>query len=493
MKTSMLLCFVWMLAIESVTGQIPAIDQIETEPVTENTGFSFKLHSVILNEDRTIFISLPVGYDNQTKKYPVLYMLDGQWNFSHTAQTMAWLSRCYAGKIPHTIVVGIHTGENRERDLSPTQNKESKSGGGADKFYKFLKEELIPFIDKNYSTYNYRILGGVSLGGLFVMHAFTVDPRFFQSYVALSPSMWWDNRVMLNKTEAFLSGNPRLHNRLYLALANEGQQMGVDSLVQIIKKYSPKELSWKFDPYPEEVHETVNYKGIYDGMKFIFADWYYPFVNFGMKEDLFFEKDPVKSTSVQNENNLSAGILNSLSELYQDSYGRILTITKTDTALLFSADKLPVIPLYSGADNKYFIKQTDVKNRLFLKNTDIKFEFIKNDSLKVTADGKMECTAKKIKHPPLVKLSDDLLERYVGTYLPSDQSKDLIVTKDGNLLKLSSQSFITSIYPIGDHKFFSFVDGSGFELEFSKDESNNEMKMSISGGGKVLLEAKKVK
>ena len=165
MKTSMLLFTVWILAVDFVSGQVPAVDQIKTEPVTVNTGFSFKFHSAILNEDRTIFIALPDGYNNQTKKYPVLYMVDGQWNFNHTAQTLAWLSRCDAGIIPHTIVVGIHTGENRERDLTRTQNKENKTGGGADIFYKFLKEELIPFIDKNYSTYNYRVLGGVSFRG----------------------------------------------------------------------------------------------------------------------------------------------------------------------------------------------------------------------------------------------------------------------------------------------------------------------------------------
>ncbi len=478
-----------MMAIGFVNGQVPAINEIKTEPVTVNTGFSFKLHSAILNEDRTIFISLPVGYD-QTKKYPVLYMVDGQWNFSHTAQTMAWLSRCYPGKIPHTIVVGLHTGENRERDLSPTQNSD-KTGGGADMFYRFLTEELVPFIEKNYNTYNYRILGGVSLGGLFVMHAFTVNPGFFKGYLSLSPSMWWANQAMLNKTETFLSGNPRLHNRLYLALANEGKQMGVDSLVQIIKKYSPEELSWKFDPYPEEVHETVNYKGFYDGMKFVFADWYYPFVNFGMEEYMFSGKDPVNSIAVQDKIILSGRILDN-SELYLDSFGRILTITKMDTSLLFTADQLPVIPLYSEAENKYFIKQTDIENRLFLKNTDIKFEFIKNDSLVVTADGNIDCTAKKIKHPPLVKLSDNLLEKYVGTYLPLDHSRDLLVTKDGSMLKISSGNFITSLYPTGDNKFFSFTDGSGFELEF-KDESINEIMMSISGDGKLLLEAKKAK
>jgi hypothetical protein len=179
--------------------------------------------------------------------------------------------------------------------------------------------------------------------------------------------------------------------------------------------------------------------------------------------------------------------------LYLDSYGRILTITKADTALLFSVDKLPVIPLCSESDNKYFIKDIDVQNSLFLKNIEIQFEFIKDDSLIVTANGKIDCTAKKIKHPPLVKLSDDFLERYIGTYLPSDQSNDLFVTKDGYLLKLSSQNFITNLYPTGEYNFFSFVDGSGFELEFIKDASSNEMKMNISQDGKLLLEAKKTK
>ena len=56
MKTSILICTVWMLAVNFVSGQVPATDQIKTEPVTVNTGFSFKFHSAILNEDRTIFI-----------------------------------------------------------------------------------------------------------------------------------------------------------------------------------------------------------------------------------------------------------------------------------------------------------------------------------------------------------------------------------------------------------------------------------------------------
>lgn len=487
MKTSFLLCTVWMLAIEFAAAQAPSIDNLKIEPVAVNTGFSVRFHSDILSEDRTISIALPDGY-KPAKKYPVLYMVDAQWNFNHTAQTMAWLSRCYSRMIPNTIVVGIHTGENRYRDLTPTRNKENQESGGADMFYKFLTEELVPFVEKSYSTYNYRVLGGVSLGGLFVIHAFTVNPGFFKGYLALSPSMWWDDRVMLNRFEDFISGKPVLHNRLYLALANEGKQMGVDSLAQILKKYSRKDLIWKFDPYPEEVHETVNYKGFYDGMKFIFADWRYPFVNFGLDQDLSDENSVSNSPTVRE--NSFAGILDKTSELYLDSYGRILTITKADTALLFSADKLPVIALNPKADNKYSVRDIDVQNKLFLKNIKIEFEFTGNDSLIVTADGKIDCTAKKILHPPLVKLPDDCLEKYVGTYLPSDQGDRLIVTMDDHLLKLLTGNVIINLYPTGEYKFFAFEDRTGFELEFNKDGSGNDTKLSISKNGKLLVEAR---
>jgi predicted alpha/beta superfamily hydrolase len=403
-RMKILLCTVWILTVTSLSGQVKSngaskentitIDQINTEPINVNTGFSFKFHSAVLNEDRTIMISLPDGYNVNTKKYHILYMVDGQWNFNHTAQTVGWISD--KGIIPQTIVVGIHTGENRERDLTPTQNKENKLGGGADKFYEFIKEELIPFIDKNYRTYNYRVLGGVSMGGLFVMHAFVSDPQIFTAYLALSPSMWWDNRIMLNKTEDYLSKNPKLHNHLHVAIANEGTQMGVDSLATILKKYSPKELIWKYDKYPEEIHETVNYKGIWDGLKFVFADWYYPLVNFGTKEDLFSPQDSViHGPDTHKIRNLSGEILDRYNGLYLDSFGRILTITKADNALIFSGNRLPTVTLYPEAENKFFLKDIDVQNKFFLKDFDVQFEFTKNDSLIVIANGKIDYTAKR--------------------------------------------------------------------------------------------------
>jgi predicted alpha/beta superfamily hydrolase len=486
-----------MLANPFVSGQVQTIDQIKTEPVTVTTGITFKLNSKAMNEDRIIMIGVPDDYATSNKKYPVLYLLDGQWGFSSTVQTLGWLSNPRYGMIPQMIVVGIHTGDNRARDLAPTLDKQNNAGGGADKLYQFIKEELIPFVDKNYRTYNYRVIGGASLGGLFVMYAFESDPQLFNGYLSMSPAMWWDNGVMLDRTKDLLSKDPNLHNRVYLALTNEGIQMGVDSLASILEKYGSKELILKYDKQQQEVHETVSYKGTWDGMKFLLADWHYPLVDFGTKEHIFVLQDSATHNSDNHKIiKVSDAILEKFSDLYLDSYGRVITLTKIDKTLQFSCDQLPTVILYPEAENKFFLKNADVQRNLFLKGYDIEFEFIKDDSLVVTANGKIDITAKKIKHPPFVKLSDNILEKYIGTYLPTGQNNNLDVSKEGNSMKISTDGLISNIYPIGENKFYILYKeqiNSSFEIEFIKDESNKVTKMNISKDGNVVLESRRIK
>lgn len=137
MKTFLSFCTALMLVNPFVSGQVLTIDQIMTEPVTVSTGITFKFNSKVMNEDRIIIIGVPDDYATSNKKYPVLYLLDGQWGFSFIIQTLGWFSNPRYGMIPQTIVVGIHTGENREHDLAPTQKKENNSGGGTDKLYQW--------------------------------------------------------------------------------------------------------------------------------------------------------------------------------------------------------------------------------------------------------------------------------------------------------------------------------------------------------------------
>lgn len=494
MKTILSLWTVLLLASGSALGQIPSISQIKTEPTTVNTGVSFTLHSKALDEDRIVMIGLPDGYEKSTKKYPVFYLLDGQWGFNFTKQTIDWLSNPQYGMIPEMIVVSLHTGgENRTRDLTPTQDRNNKAGGGADKTYKFIKDELIPFVDKNYRTYNYRVLGGASFGGVFVMHAFLSDPQFFNGYISLSPSMWWDNNILLDRTKELLIKNPNLHNRLYLSLTNEGISMGVDSLASILEKYAPKELLWKYDKHPDEVHETVGYKGIWDGMKFMLSDWHYPLVDFGTKEHLTSSNDSATYGNVKHINiKLADDVLKCRSGLYLDSYGRTLALTNVDNALQFSCDHQPALTLYSETPSKFFLNKVDIQNKLFLKGYNIQFEFPKEDSLVVIANGKNDCTAKKIKCPPLVKLSGNILDKYIGTYSPTPQGNSFLVTKESDLLKVTEGASATYLYPIGENRFFVMVKGTWYEIEFVNEGSNQVSKMKILMNGNAVFESKKL-
>jgi len=492
MKKLTLLCLASMLCSALASGQAPALSDFKTEPVTVTTGYSLKFHSTILNEDRTINISLPEGYEKSTKKYPVLYMLDAQWNFNHTAQNLGWLSNSDIKSIPQTIVVGIVTGgDRREHDLTPTPGT-SKKGGGADSLYRFIKEELVPFVEKNYRTYNYRLLGGVSYGGLFVMNAFVKDPLYFNGYLSLSPSMWWDNNIMLNKTQELLAKTPDFPTRLYLTMANEGLSMGVDSLDALLKKYAPKNFAWKFDKHPDEVHNTIHFKGIWDGIKFLLADWHYPFIDFGTKEKPFVVPSAMGSIAAAPKTvKLPATALASCSGLYQDSFGRLLSLTKADNTLQLSCEQLPPLSLYPEAPNRFFLPANAALEELHLKNALIRFEFPKNDSLVVTTNGKIECSAKKLTHAPLVTLSDEALQQFVGSYTTSTSKNNFRIAKKEQTLILFIDTTPFTLYTMSANKLFVFVNGMGLELEFLKDALTNTTKITVTKDGKVMMEAKK--
>jgi len=493
MKPTLSIIAILLLSLGAALGQIPSISQIKTEPRIINTGISFTLHSKALDEDRTVMIGLPEGYEKSTKKYPVFYLLDGQWGFDFTKQMIDWVSRTRYGFMPEMILVSLHTGgDNRTRDLTPTKDK-NNGGGGGDKLYNFIKDEVIPFVDKNYRTYNYRVLGGTSFGGVFVINAFHRDPQFFNGYISLSPSMWWDNNILLDRTKDLLIKNPTIHNRLYISVANEGIGMGVDSLASILRKYAPKNLLWKFDKLPDEVHETVSYKGYWDGLKFAFTDWHYPLVDFGIKEHLASSVDSAAYSNVKHTIvKLADDILKTHSGLYLDNYGRTLALFKADNTLQFYCNSLPVLTLYPQTQNTFFLNKTQIQNELYLKGFDIQFEFPKEDSLVITANGKTDCTAKKIKCPPLVKLSGTVLDKYIGTYSPLPQGNTMHVIKEGDLLKVTDDTKPTYLYPTGENKFFAWVGEAGYELEFVSGESNQTSKIKISMNGKVVFESKKL-
>jgi len=240
-------------------------------------GKEYVVKSEILGQDRPILVYLPQDYEEKKKAYPVLYLLDGRGNFHHTTACVAFLSR--NGRMPEMIVIAIPNTDDRTRDLTPetTMGKERfPTSGGAEKMLSFLKKELIPHVNEKYRTEDYRTLVGHSFGGLFVTHTFLHHPDIFDSYISISPSLWWDNQKMVKEqTDAFFEEQQSLVGHLYMTMGNEGGSMlgGAWKLAALLEEKSPKDFKWEFDLMEEETHGSIPYRSTYKGLEFIFSDW----------------------------------------------------------------------------------------------------------------------------------------------------------------------------------------------------------------------------
>src|ERR1700680_714590 len=183
------------------------------------------LKSTKIGQRYDLLVSLPEDYAKSRQSYPVLYVLDG-WHFP----LMAFLqvNNIYSKRMPPVIIVNVgHWPATdamtlRARDFTPTRtSKEPNSGGGA-AFLDFLEHELIPFVEKTYRTIpSDRGLLGHSYGGLFAIYALEQGPALFQRIVAASPSLGWDNRLLLTAARERLRNLPA-PVRLDLSVGDEG-------------------------------------------------------------------------------------------------------------------------------------------------------------------------------------------------------------------------------------------------------------------------------
>jgi predicted alpha/beta superfamily hydrolase len=190
----------------------PPADKPHTLTGDFHTHESF--HSQFLERDHTLIVFRPPGYDvDLARRYAVLYLHDGQNIFDQaTSVGQEWrvdetaLGLIAAGQIAPLLIVGIYnTGEHRIDEYTPTADVEKKHGGKADQYGRMLVEEIKPFIDRQYRTLPDAPntgLGGSSLGGLLTMHLGIRHPGVFSRLAALSPSVWWDGKVIVREVEA---------------------------------------------------------------------------------------------------------------------------------------------------------------------------------------------------------------------------------------------------------------------------------------------------
>ena len=240
-------------------------------------GKVIKIKSKILNEERPIWIYLPEGYTTSSdKKYPVLYLLDGAFHFHHITGAVQILAK--RDQIPQMIVIAIPyiDHEHRARDLSPTRNKGYPPVAAADKFIAFIKEELIPFTETNYRTFPYRILFGHSHAGLFSIYVLIKTPELFNTIISISPSLYWDDRMIFKQMETFLKKKPDLKKTLFLSVA-EGDEdrfrIPVIDFAEFLEKNRPKGLEVHYSFMENETHYTIPHRAFYNALEFLFKDW----------------------------------------------------------------------------------------------------------------------------------------------------------------------------------------------------------------------------
>jgi predicted alpha/beta superfamily hydrolase len=177
-----------------------------------------------LGNARDITIYLPAGYDErQDRRYPVLYMHDGQNLFEperafipgqHWRVAEAANEAIGSRTAEPMIIVGIdNAGADRIDEYTPVRDEARGAGGRADDHARMLIEELKPLIDSKYRTLAGRAntaVGGSSLGGLVTLHLALSHPDVFGRAAVMSPSVWWNGRSILDEVDAFRGERPRL-------------------------------------------------------------------------------------------------------------------------------------------------------------------------------------------------------------------------------------------------------------------------------------------
>ncbi len=169
------------------------------------------------------------------------------------------------------IIVGI-VSNDRERDYLPTPSQEQPTGGGADKFLRFINSELVTLIDSTYPANSDRCIIGHSAGGLFAIYALENQPELFNSFICIDPSLWYNDQSCIKEMPEFLKNNKDIKKSIFISLSNE-KEMGVFSFIEVLEKYAPEGLYWDYIHYKSETHNSLGFKSICAGFEMIYKDW----------------------------------------------------------------------------------------------------------------------------------------------------------------------------------------------------------------------------
>jgi predicted alpha/beta superfamily hydrolase len=224
------------------------------------------IESKILNEKRTLFVRLPEGYNDSVAKYPVLYILDGQ-SLIEKSHKKIFDDLAKNDEVPDIIMVGIANKggiirSSRNRDFHP-------AGGGAQNFLKFIKKEMIPFIDENFRTNDRRVLMGHSSAGLFTIFTLFSDPDLFTGYIPSCPALSIEDKTVIDMARKFARTQKAKNIYLFIGIGEEdysGFIKSTEKVVTILDTLVPDGMIFEYKKYPGEDHYSTPFRTFREGV-----------------------------------------------------------------------------------------------------------------------------------------------------------------------------------------------------------------------------------
>ncbi|WP_416306269.1 alpha/beta hydrolase-fold protein [Neptunicella sp. SCSIO 80796] len=242
-------------------------------PIVVGKSYTFR-SSVFAGEmNISISVSLPDKYLEEEHSYPVVYVLEGDYLFDATRSISTFMAR--RSHMPSSIVVGIEAGTFEHRKNMAVR----LHGGQPDKYVRFLKNELIPYIAQHYRANSHRTLVGLSPTNGVVFDAFLNEPGLFRAYIALATHFEWPPEKDTRLIDELISrikdpGYPE--TVLYMGRADSDLessqyvQRAFDDAINKLGKVSKSNVISQIDVLNNEEHYLMSLAGLRRGFRLIF-------------------------------------------------------------------------------------------------------------------------------------------------------------------------------------------------------------------------------
>jgi len=226
----------------------------ETDSIRNNTIYD-KIYSDKLSTEREITIQLPRDYNlDEEKRYPVFIVFDGDYLFEIVSGNVDYMS--FWGDIPEAIVVGINQIDSRYNDTSVVDNINFTPISSTANFFEFVSQELIPYINKNYRTTNFRVAVGHERTANFINFFLIKKVPIMNGYIAVSPK--YTKKMKEYLAQYLISSSQNIY--YYLSTSNEDFQSISENVLdfnQRLDSLNNENIHYKFQNLVIPSHYTL--------------------------------------------------------------------------------------------------------------------------------------------------------------------------------------------------------------------------------------------